>query len=413
MACASSAPPWQSAIPREVLQLRNIKRQMAREMSRMPNYTCLETIYRSTHESTRLVIAVPGKTVPFRRMDVVRLEVAEVNGNELFARPGEHEFHRKEITELVPGGLMGNGIFSGFAHDVFSSDIATFKFAGEERIDGRQLLRYDYRIPQLFSGYHVGSSVSSALVGYHGSFWADPQTMQAARMDVIADDIPPATHMAAVTNTVNFANVRIGASNALLPQSAQLYSRMIEGRESRNEVAFTHCREYGVESVISFGPPVDESSGKSADSTQTDVSPGLQLTISLETPIDSETAAVGDVIAGRVEEDVKRKNVVIVPGGAVLIGRLRRLDRHLEGFPYVLAELEFTRIEFAGKSARFFAVLEKILASSGTENLKRVPAHDLPGVGAISISGNRLILPAGMKMTWKTLSYEQAAAMKK
>ena len=401
--------PWQAELPKGVLQLRDIKRQMTRNLSRMPNYTCLETIVRSRHESDKQVIAVAGKSVPFRRVDVVRLEVAEVGGDELFARPGEHNFRDLDFADMVQGGLMGNGIFSGFARDVFLSNSATYRFIGEEQIDGRKMLRYDFQIPQLLSGYRVGSDQARAIVGYHGSFWADPQTFEAVRLDTTADDVPSYTGIAGVTNRVDFARVRIGASDALLPQSAMLNSRLVEGRESRNEVSFTHCREYGVESVISFGDQVDPAGGKPGSGTnEVDIPPGTLLTIALETPVDSDTAHVGDAIAGRVDVEVKHKSTVLIPKDAVVSGRLRRLDKHLEGWPYVLAELEFSRLEFEGRSARFFAVLEKIVVPEGVA-LKRVPAPDLPGVGTISVTGNRLLLPEGLRMIWKTISYQQAA----
>ena len=86
---------WEDELPRDQLLLSQVKQRMRQNLARIPSYTCLETITRGQHASERMVIAVPGKSVPFRRMDVVRLEIAEIGLEELFARAGEHTFEKR------------------------------------------------------------------------------------------------------------------------------------------------------------------------------------------------------------------------------------------------------------------------------------------------------------------------------
>jgi hypothetical protein len=409
-ALAFPAPTRQAELPEDVLLLNRIKAKMEQNLSRIPNYTCLETMVRGQHASNRLVIAAPGKSVPFRTRDIVRFEVAEVGGVELFARPGEHNFEKRDLRELASTGLIGDGIFSGFAHDVFRS--AANKFV-DEVIDGRKLLRYDFRIPLFMSGYRVGTDAARALVGYHGSFWADPETSDAVRMDVIADDIPPETGLAEMVNRVDFARVHIGGSDALLPQSAEMTARVLEGSENRNRISFTHCREYGVQSVISYEDLSDPAGGTSRGRSFIDLPSGLLLTLKLDTPVDASAAHIGDVLSATVDVDARYKGTLYVPKDAVITGRLRRLELHKEGWPYVLVGLEFIEIEFESKQSRFFADLEKIILPPGAEGPKRVQARDLPGVGMVTARGNNLRLPAGTRMIWKTISYEQAAEVGK
>lgn len=97
---AFPAPTWQAGLPRDVILLGKIKQKMKQNLSRIPNYTCLETIQRGRRAPERFVISVPGKQVPFRRTDVVRLEVAEVGNQELFAHVGEHNFEKSDILEF-------------------------------------------------------------------------------------------------------------------------------------------------------------------------------------------------------------------------------------------------------------------------------------------------------------------------
>jgi hypothetical protein len=411
---ALPAPLWQDDLPRDQVLLSSIKRKMKQNLSRVPNYTCLETVSRGNRAPERFVISVPGKDVPFRRTDVLRLEVAEVSGDELYAHAGEHNFEKREIAEFGKGGLIGNGAFSLFAHDIFVTSIPSYTFIGEERMDGRALLRFDFKVPQFISGYRVGTNLGAAIVGFHGSFWADPKTFDAVRLDIMGDDIPDYTGLSAVSNRVDYAMVRIGGSDVLLPQGGELRTRQAAGWESRNQISFTHCREYGVQSVIKFddADAAEGSGGGGADSAGTsyiDIPPGLQLTLKLETPIDAATAHVGDIIAATVDVDARHKGAVAVPKDAVITGRLRRLELHKEGWPYVLVGLEFIQIEFAGKQTRFFAELEKVILPPGAEGPKRVAAKDLPGVGMVSAMGNNLRLPVGTRMNWKTISYAQAA----
>jgi hypothetical protein len=344
----------------------------------------------------------------------LRFEVAEVDGDELFALPGNHDFRKMNLRELSPYGLMGNGAFSLLANAVFTTSRPEYHFAGEEKTDGHTVIRYNFRVSQLVSGYQISTSSGSAIVGYHGTFWADRQTFDVARMEIAADDIPLELGIDRAGQAVDYALVRIGASSALLPQSGDITMRQSNQWEERNQLTFTHCREYGVETTLSFGEVAD-SLEPSAGTRAVELPPGLQLTIRLDTPIDSEKAQVGDPISGKVDEDAKIKGKIVVHKDALVSGRLRRLEQHLEGWPYVLARLEFTAIEFEGKTARFFAELEKIVPLRGSEGLRRVATKDvpgvggLPGVGTVSQAGNRMLLPAGMRMIWRTLSYDQAS----
>jgi hypothetical protein len=67
----------------EVLLLARVKTHMGQVLSRLPNYTCLETIERSRRRAS-------GKR--FELVDALHLEVAFVDGKELFSWPGERSF---------------------------------------------------------------------------------------------------------------------------------------------------------------------------------------------------------------------------------------------------------------------------------------------------------------------------------
>ena len=137
---------------------------MSQLLTRLPNYTCLQTIERTRR--------IPGKRTEL--IDLVRLEVALVNGRELFAWPGSRNFEDGEISDMVKGGAIGNGNFALHAKSVFQTNAPRFTFAGERiREDGRKTLRWDFVVPQTLSGYTLKQGEQQAVVGYHGSFWVD------------------------------------------------------------------------------------------------------------------------------------------------------------------------------------------------------------------------------------------------
>ena len=69
-------------IPFETLQLAHIRDHMVEQLRRQPNYTCVETVERS---------ARPGAKKNFQLKDTLRMEVALVDGKEMFAWPGAKE----------------------------------------------------------------------------------------------------------------------------------------------------------------------------------------------------------------------------------------------------------------------------------------------------------------------------------
>jgi hypothetical protein len=394
----------QNETPRELILLANIKQKMKQNLQKVPNYTCLETVERSRRMPRSQVISKDGGPGPFQPLDIVRLEVAEVEGKEFFSRPGARNFEETRLSAFVNGGMIGNGMFALFTRAIFASDIATYTFAGKQNVEGQDLLRYDYQVSYLNSGYTIMTNLGKAKVAHFGSFWADPKTWQAVRLDVHADDIPPRLGVADATTRIDYARVRIGTSDVLLPQSAEMTLHQLSDYESRNRIEFTHCNQYGAESVISFD---GETSGSRSRVDRVELPAGLTITVGLETALDLETSRVGDVISGRVQADVKHKGGVIVPKGALVTGRLRRLEKYTDESTYFVVGLELTEIDFPGNRARFFAELQQTTAPSGLERIAKMPTPHLPGVGTVSVRGGGLRLAAGLRMVWKTMHYSE------
>jgi len=134
--------------------------------------------------------------------------------------------------------------------------------------------------------------------------------------------------------------------------------------------------------------------------------------------------AVGSLVEGKVVGNAPQKGKVLVPDGARVEGRVRRLERHADGKGSFTVAVEFTAIETPAGIVRFYATLEQFDSLEGVESPDAVPiatrvstlhlndrmvehisVHQVPGVGTFFINRPHFTLPAGFKTVWKTLPY--------
>ena len=110
------------------VQLGRIREHMHDVLSHIPNYTCVETM-----ERTRRI----GPARQFQMQDTLRMEVALVEGREMFAWPGSKKFESDDLRTLISSGTYGNGAFALFARAVFLSSAPVFVYAGDDPVNGR------------------------------------------------------------------------------------------------------------------------------------------------------------------------------------------------------------------------------------------------------------------------------------
>jgi hypothetical protein len=399
-------------LPPSVLLLSRIKRHMRQELTHLPDYTCLETAQRQARPA--------GSKGDPKPMDVVRLEVLYTGKHELYAAPGDLDFREERPSAFVAGGLSASGLFGMFLHAIFVNDLGTFTWRGEEQPGGRSVVRYDYRVPALTSGWTIHSGAAAGQVGMKGSIWADPESLDLLRLKVQADDIPPILDVTDATILIEYSRTRIGPANVLLPQSGELRLRHTTGAESRNLMDYTHCRSFQAQSKLTFGEPAEPAAApliglppaEHATPRVLVLPAGLVLNIKLAAPI-NEAESVGASIAGTVAGDIAVKGKVLVPDGAYVSGRIRRLERSDQSGGYVTLGMEFMEIRSGESIYRFYADLQDMEARPDigwmlTDNGKievsreRRSLPNLPGVATFFILGSRFTLPAGFRTIWKT-----------
>jgi len=371
--------------------LTKIRTRMIFNLKHQPNYTCVETIERSSRAKL---------TNKLKIVDTLRLEVALVDGQELFAWPGAKKFEDSDLSKMVTTGAIGNGNFGTHAQALFTTRSATFHYLGEEDFQGKKAIRFDYNVPLILSGYRIRVSKASAIVGYHGSFYADPATFDMERIEVMADDIPPELLLTSAEDKIDYAITRIGESDFLLPAQSELSMIGLAGGEERNHVKFTSCRQFSGESVVTFGDaPPSEPSAAPIPTREFDLPTGLTVELATTREIDLQTAAVGDHVDARVNRDVKQKGEIVIPKGAKATGRIVRLEKYDN---YSILGLEFPEIEAPGILARMKGSLTSIIGVPSPRRVFRPRTALLPGEGMIQMNATIRHLFKGCIMFWRT-----------
>jgi VWFA-related protein len=217
--------------------------KVRQDMTGIRDSTCLETIERTRRR--------PPHT-DFAPIDIVRLEVSTIAGKELFASPGRR-FEDRDLQSLIRSGTIGSGMFSSFVQNLFVKRQGTLRYARQENVDGRRLVRYDFRTTLRQSGFKLQVANISEMVAAKGSFWFDPASLDLVRLEVHGEDIPYDLHLDDAVVRVDYARTHIGDTDALLPKRSELTLTYISGDADRNAINFSQCRGYRSDSAIDFG----------------------------------------------------------------------------------------------------------------------------------------------------------------
>jgi hypothetical protein len=370
-------------------QLTRIRAKMADNLQHLPNYTCLMTVDRAARPA--------GRVRDLVHQDTIRLEVAEVGEKELFAWPGT-TLKEQRIEDLVADGVFASGDFGGLATIVFLTRDPTFRAAGKKKINGHDAFGYSYAVARAVSHYRLGREVDAVIVPFHGTFWADAQSLEILRMDLVLDGIPDNFAIRSSLTTIDYQKSRIGSSDFLLPSRVQRdvhYAAL--GSMSENISTFTNCHQYETQTAIRFDDPGAESAPSAPpplNPTEIRLPAGLRLPMKVETVTDPKKSAIGDAIVARLTGDVHLGEQVF-PAGSEVRGRIRAL-RWSERGP-VKVELSFTEIRTPTTLATFQGFVESI------EKHKGISLGSVFKADELQVDSGHLNL-AGLVLIYRTMA---------
>ncbi len=377
-------------LPPEIHNLSMVKRRMAANLSSLPAYTCIETVERLRRET-------PLK--PVRATDTLRFEVAVSGEREMYSWPGARRFSELDATQLVQAGTLGTGAFASHVRAIFVHQTASISFVGEEEFGGRRALRFEYSIPWRLSGWTVVFPGRQARVGSRGVFWADAASFDLLRLELQAAEIPEELPVAGIATSIDYVRVPFGAGDALLAQRAETRLELRSGEESLNRMDFGSCRQFTAETRLRFdegSSGAQAAEGHAGDGMEEfQVPGGIQLVVRLDQPLDSRYA-IGDPLTATVEGDVKHGGRVVIPKGATVRGRIRRIERDASPPGSALVSLEFDEVAFGNRRGSLVSRIESVRPPAGL----RASAVD----AGVFVVGRNFALPSGLRMVWRTLT---------
>jgi hypothetical protein len=410
-------------------ELERVRARLQALAIQLQRSVCIETVNRSYYGPansklpvaseetaqgrTELLTGVDWETRQLAFTDRVRLEVSLSQDRELHSWPGATRFDVRDVDQLIRDGPVSTGSFGAHLATTFGSSATDLQYQGQARVGGREALEYRYRVPGESSKFGLRVGGTWIRLPYEGRVWVDPRTLDLYRLEVHPEGRPPGSEINRLAIAVDYESVRAADGFVLLPHESRLEILYQDGRASRNDITFFDCREYHAESELLFGPeaPAAETGAPRVTSSPERLPLGLPVTLALESAIETETAAAGDPISARVVNPVRRphSNEVVIPAGAVVRGRIRRIEHHVNPKCYFLISMAFNRLELEGSVAPFGAHYEgatELAKNLGANLQPRAPGMAYWNVGTFLFTTDRpsLIIPAGFRSEWFTLN---------
>ncbi len=409
---APAAPPDTDPPAREPAQfadaevVREVRSVVSGMLTRLPNYTCLETLEQTAR--------APGQS-KFRLVDRVRVEVAYVDGTELYAFPGSPRFDSRELQQIITThGAFGTGDFGEHLRATYGGNLPLL-VAGRELMLGRDAWRFTQIVPANLSRYDVIVPPARATVAYAATAWHDTATLALLRIELLATRFPLGFPVRRVFKATEYSSVTVNGVPVRLPAMTELSMTTRNGIENRTVSTFSNCREYKGESKLTFEEPASDPAGLPPQSVETLSLPaGLEVSVRLDDAVELTQAARGDLIAMTVVKDVVKKGRKLLSSGAKVMGRWQYFGCEDRPIAYCFATLSTESFEDGTRSGPFAATLESPSWERDTAYGGRsfnqgrdliVPEeikHLKKDVSAL-YTGIITKLPRGYRLIWRTL----------
>ncbi|MGA2591110.1 MAG: hypothetical protein ABSH32_14420 [Bryobacteraceae bacterium] len=312
---------------------------MTNSLGNTPDFVCSVSMERTARTGTSAAV----------RLLPVHFDTGVLNGRELCTLPATEEEKTRFREVLAVYDKAGTGSFALFSRAVFLTAGATFYDAPDETKDGQRLSRVEFTMPPDASTYVLNKAGRQVTLGYSGSIWTDPGSLDVVRLALKADNIPSDLGIKAVTQIFEFSHAKMAGNTVAIPAAMELTLEEQSGQETRLTGQFSDCHQYlakrgeiFVESAAgTLGAPV--SGTVSPNQAMAKGSPGARLpkaspepagplfpaNLVLETilaeAIDERTTTQGSKLSFTLSKDVKKHGNAIVPKGATLRGHITRI----------------------------------------------------------------------------------------
>lgn len=418
-AVAATLLAQQPADPTE--RLAKARALLVARASRLPDYTCVQTVDRQyfTHLHPQTPHTQPtcatitaenqrkGHNPTLASTDRLRLDVKVSHGNEIGTWAGASQFGSRSVFDLIGGGPYGTGMLGTLIGDTFENGGATYQYLGEDTTNGTRLAAYSFQVPVDSSHYRVKAcfcDTPSASPGrdwtttpFSGVFWLDPDTLELRRLTVQASHLSPETGICEAVTTIDYQKVPVGTGEFLLPRQSVIRVVSRDANESQSTAVYSGCREYLGEAAIRFDDaPAEELAKEKLPAIPVTAAPlpaGISFSLALTSPIDTDTAAAGDIVTAKLRKPIGTSDEVLAPAGAMVQGRIVQMQHTLRWPRHFTIAIRLEKLEVGGVSRPLYAIGD-------------APAWKSPLVAAFEFRTSRshYVVPAGDESNWVTVA---------
>jgi hypothetical protein len=244
------------------------------------------------------------------------------------------------------------------------------------------------------------------VVGYSGDISIDPDTARVTRILLHGDDIPAKLEIQATQTVIEYGEVKIGERSFWLPAQSTEEITTTGGRTDRNVMQFSGCRAFSGESTLRFDevPDIGAPPAAPEQAKVVDLPPGLSFEIQFDSEIDSNKVHVGDPVPAVLASDIVQQDKVLFAKGSAVEMRIVRVQRLGNWIG-----LEFAAGDVSSQSAtaRLLAIVSqpaqaKTKGAGGSPQVSGDAKR--PGLGAVFVHGNHMLLRKGFRSTWVTVA---------
>src|SRR6185312_8838334 len=118
-------------------------------------------------------------------------------------------------------------------------------------------IRVDYAVSSLLGHFNLRTGTGQAEVEYRGSYWIDPASLDLLRMDILVDDIPSSVQLAKISIQIDYETQTTDEIRATRTQHSLMEVVTSSGEIHRDEINFTHCRQFAAETKLMTGDADD------------------------------------------------------------------------------------------------------------------------------------------------------------
>jgi hypothetical protein len=393
-------------------RLKHARHVLAERNGRLPDYMCVQTVERRYLRPRHLNFPVPPcdqlrllnpEGFILQSTDRLRLGLKVSDRHEIGSWDGS-EFSSQSIFDLIGGGAYGTGTMGALYSDVLANAGASYSYVGDDKASGVTLCAYSYQIPRQFSHYQVKAGSNWTQVAIHGTFWLDSNTLDMKRLLVEAQDLPLETGECEATTTVNYQKVHVGTGEFLLPQRSSIRMLMLDVSVIEVVAVYSGCQEYHGEATLHyFDDALAGTKTETPEHRAAPLPPGLPFSVVLIEPIDTDTAAAGDIVRARIRKPVRDPDskLVLVPTGAVVQGRIIQMQHSFRKPRQFTIAIQLENFKWSGISAPLYA---RVIPSM-SKGIFLSPFGQSPLVAAFPFTTDksRYRVPAGYESKWITV----------